>query len=209
MSELFQPFPKIPRLNRDCVITEKIDGTNASVVIRSKTDPGFDEEFGDALDAVATVGDALVWAGARNGYRQPGKGDNFGFAAWVLDNAEALVATLGPGRHFGEWWGPGIQRGYALDMKRFSLFHPRWRAVLDGRRKGALRVPEALDVVPVLFEGLFRTSIINAVLDDLRATGSKAAPGFKFPEGIVVFHTAASQYFKVTLEGDEKPKGQA
>ncbi len=29
--ETFVPFGKIPRLMRDCVITEKIDGTNASV----------------------------------------------------------------------------------------------------------------------------------------------------------------------------------
>jgi hypothetical protein len=29
----FQAFPKIPRLVRDCVITEKLDGTNASIII--------------------------------------------------------------------------------------------------------------------------------------------------------------------------------
>ena len=29
--EGFQPFSKIARLNRDCVITEKLDGTNAQV----------------------------------------------------------------------------------------------------------------------------------------------------------------------------------
>jgi hypothetical protein len=29
----FQPWPKIPRLHRSIVITEKIDGTNACVVI--------------------------------------------------------------------------------------------------------------------------------------------------------------------------------
>lgn len=29
----FQPFNKIPRLSRGCIITEKIDGTNASVII--------------------------------------------------------------------------------------------------------------------------------------------------------------------------------
>ncbi len=40
-------------------------------------------------------------------------------------------------------------------------------------------------------------------------TGSKAAPGFDNPEGVVVFHTANSSLFKVTLEGDEKPKGAA
>ena len=29
----FVEFRKIPRLNRDIIITEKIDGTNASIVI--------------------------------------------------------------------------------------------------------------------------------------------------------------------------------
>ena len=33
----FQPFPKIPRLSREIVITEKIDGTNAQILI---TDDG-------------------------------------------------------------------------------------------------------------------------------------------------------------------------
>ena len=29
----FQTFNKIPRLSRDCVITEKLDGTNAQILI--------------------------------------------------------------------------------------------------------------------------------------------------------------------------------
>lgn len=29
----FQPWPKIARLNREITITEKIDGTNAAVII--------------------------------------------------------------------------------------------------------------------------------------------------------------------------------
>lgn len=29
------------------------------------------------------------------------------------------------------------------------------------------------------------------------------------PEGIVIFHTAARQMFKVTIENDESPKGAA
>ena len=30
---IFEPFPKIARLSRPCVITEKIDGTNAQIYI--------------------------------------------------------------------------------------------------------------------------------------------------------------------------------
>ena len=29
----FREFPKIPRMFRECVITEKIDGTNAQVIV--------------------------------------------------------------------------------------------------------------------------------------------------------------------------------
>ena len=36
--------------------------------------------------------------------------------------------------------------------------------------------------------------------------GSSAAPGFKQPEGIIIYHTAGNLLFKVTLVGDEKPK---
>lgn len=43
-------------------------------------------------------------------------------------------------------------------------------------------------------------------LQNLRIAGSVAAPGFDRPEGIVVYHTAANQCFKVTLENDEMPK---
>jgi hypothetical protein len=41
----------------------------------------------------------------------------------------------------------------------------------------------------------------------LRLDGSYAAPGYMKPEGIVVYHTAAKQMFKVTIENDEQPKG--
>lgn len=34
----FKPFPKVPRFSRDIVITEKLDGTNASVTITESGD---------------------------------------------------------------------------------------------------------------------------------------------------------------------------
>jgi hypothetical protein len=42
----FQPFAKIARLSRECVITEKIDGTNAQVYI---------DESGEVLATGATT----------------------------------------------------------------------------------------------------------------------------------------------------------
>lgn len=173
----FEAFPKIPRLNRDCVITEKIDGTNAQIIITA---------------------DGQIAAGSRTRLITPGKQtDNHGFAGWVEANKEELL-KLGPGRHFGEWWGQGIQRNYGLTEKRFSLFHTH----------GIEGLPTCVSVVPTLYEGPFNSITISAVLDGLRTDGSKAAPGFMKPEGIVVFHTASRGLFKVTVEKDAEHKGK-
>jgi hypothetical protein len=173
---MFQAFPKIPRLNREVVVTEKIDGTNACVYIP-------DDESG-------------VYAQSRSRFIVPGD-DNYGFAAWVAEHS-AELAQLGPGHHFGEWWGRGINRGYGLTERRFSLFNVhRW---------GETR-PACCDVVPVLARGDLQSAVSLADLH-LRIKGSVAAPGYMNPEGYIVFHTAAQAMFKVTLVGDEKPKGK-
>lgn len=179
MSIEFQAWPKIARLNRDIVVTEKIDGTNAAVII-------------DDDGAIATQ--------SRKRLITPDD-DNFGFARWVAENAGALVDALGPGRHFGEWWGSGIQRGYGLAKgeKRFSLFN-------TARYGDAPLDVDGLRVVPVLYQGLYSQPEIEEALDRLNMLGSVAAPGFFDPEGIVVFHSAAQQMFKVTIKGDEAPK---
>lgn len=103
----FIEFPKIARLSRECVITEKLDGTNASITIT---------EGGQFL------------CGSRARWITPDE-DNYFFARWAHDNREELM-QLGVGSHFGEWWGEGIQRKYDLDEKRFSLFNvARWSEV--------------------------------------------------------------------------------
>lgn len=172
----FAPFPKIARLFRECVITEKIDGTNAQVVV---SDDG-----------------SSVRAGSRNRWITP-EADNMGFAKWVEANAEELK-QLGPGRHFGEWWGAGIQRKYGLKEKRFSLFNvAKW---------GESR-PACCHVVPVIAQGKFTTDLVETALKHLRIGGSVAAPGFMNPEGIVVFHTHGSHLYKVTLDNNDEHKG--
>ena len=106
---------------------------------------------------------------------------------------------LGEGRHYGEWWGKGVQRGYNLTEKRFSLYNiHRWANNPDR--------PECCHVVPGLYNGPFDTEVVNMTLDTLGDLGSQAAPGFKHPEGIVIFHTASRTLFKVTLEGDDYHK---
>lgn len=182
MSELlpFVAFPSIPRLNKaGCVVSEKIDGTNAQVFV---------------------MDDGTVLAGSRNRWITP-EADNFGFATWVKDH-EAELRELGPGQHFGEWWGAGIQRRYGLAEKRFSLFNTaRWADERSVR-------PVCCHVVPVLYAGPFDTARIEEAFTLLGALGSTAAPGFMDPEGIVVFHTASRTLFKRTFGGDGH-KGQA
>lgn len=191
----FKAFPKIPRLNRDMVVTEKIDGSNACVII--------EEEFFPATPHSNETVDYKVTAQSRNRIITPEK-DNFGFAKWVQENAETLVADLGPGYHYGEWWGSGIQRGYGLQKgeKRFSLFNTtRW--------EGSDFDTPGLDMVPVLYYGPFSTEAVVNAVENLREFGSVAAPYFPKPEGVIVFHTAANRMFKVTLEKDEQPKALA
>lgn len=195
-NEGFKSFGKIARLHRDIVITEKIDGTNAQIYIAPEQhDPDsrhvvkwYDE------DMQATM---VMYAGSRARWITPSN-DNFGFAAWVQQNAGELRG-LGEGRHFGEWWGAGIQRGYGQTGKHFSLFNTtRW---LDYR-------PECCDVVPILYQGEFTMDAVEETLSMLRFNGSMAARGYTKPEGIIVYHVAANTYFKCTLEGDDAPKSK-
>lgn len=175
----FVPFPKIPSYSRKAIVTEKIDGTNALVYV--------DE-------------DGTVLAGSRTRWITP-ESDNYGFATWVRTNEEEL-RKLGPGRHFGEWWGQGIQRRYGLDHKRFSLFNvARWS---DPEVR-----PACCGVVPLLWGGAFENLDTNLLMLWLQEAGSQAAPGFMKPEGIVVFHAASGQLFKRTFEHDEKGKEAA
>lgn len=126
--------------------------------------------------------------------------DNSGFYAWTQKNKEEIARLLGPGRHYGEWWGAGIQRRYTNEKQKFfSLFNvTQW----EGQP-----LPQDVRVVPVLYRGPFNTEEVNKALELLRTSGSVASPGCKTPEGIVVFHTAANVYFKQTLDKDELPKG--
>jgi len=205
MSE-FTGFPKIPRYSRECVITEKIDGTNASVYIEGGT-PVIDPKY-----VIWTNGIYRIAAGSRARWITP-EDDNFGFAAWVRDHAAGRdgLEELGPGHHFGEWWGSGIQRGYGLSEKRFSLFNvARWLDPHTTSVKNATEedfAPTCCHVVPVLGRGEFGAEwpVLDALLR-LRS-GSVAAPGFMDPEGVIIYHTAANQMFKKTL-GDDDGKGE-
>jgi hypothetical protein len=209
---LFGGFPKMARLSRECIITEKIDGTNASILIHPLKDSDPTPE-----KALSITSGFAILAGSRTRWITP-EDDNFGFAAWVRDHLDELL-TLGPGQHFGEWWGQGIQRKYGMTEKRFSLFNvSRW--CLHGETPGVIpshdpriiktqdTLPPCCHLVPLLGRGEFSTPLVEHALVRLRECGSFAAPGFMKPEGVVVFHVAGNVGFKKTLEGDEVPKGQ-
>lgn len=178
----FTGFPKIPRLSRPIVVTEKIDGTNGQIFIDENKN---------------------MFVGSRKRWISIGD-DNYGFAAWAEKNKEELIEILGPGRHFGEWWGNGINRGYGLPKgeKRFSLFNvSKWG---DGKPK-----PSCCYVVPVLgFCKTFDTDFINDILMSLEAYGSIASPGFMQPEGVIIYHTTGNLLFKKTILKDEHGKGE-
>ncbi len=200
----FIEFPKMARLSRECRITEKIDGTNAQVTIVH-----MDEKDAVSDKTVGIINGYMVYAGSRSRWITA-EDDNYGFAKWVVANLEELV-TLGPGSHFGEWWGSGIQRNYGLKEKRFSLFNTvRW-IVHESQRTDPkqLVVPDCCHIVPELYRGIFNTDTVENVVNELRRTGSRAAPGFLKPEGVVVYHVAAGVPFKKLLEKDELPKGLA
>lgn len=80
--------------------TEKIDGTNACIVIGEDGD-----YFCQSRSKIITP-----------------DSDNYGFAGWIKKN-ESEILKLGEGRWYGEWWGLGIQRGYDQSNKRLSLFY--------------------------------------------------------------------------------------
>lgn len=170
----FRAFPKLYRLTRQCLITEKLDGTNAQVYVS------------DDLETIK--------AGSRHRWITVGE-DNHGFAKWVDANKDEL-RKLGPGRHFGEWWGAGIQRTYGLKEKRFSLFNvARWK---DSR-------PDCCHVVPVLAEiDRLDWNSVNDTLQSLLKNGSVAAPGYNNPEGVVVYHTQSNHLFKMTNKDEHK-----
>jgi hypothetical protein len=176
MTITFEEFPKISRLSREVIVTEKIDGTNAQIIITE---------------------DGRIGAASRSRIITPDD-DNFGFAAWVEENRDELL-QLGHGRHFGEWYGQGIQRKYGLDEKRFALFNvSRW-----GQER-----PACCHVVPTLWQGNYDDMCLNVILHDLANKGSMAVPGFMKPEGVVIYHIASRTLFKKTIEKDQEYKGK-
>jgi hypothetical protein len=187
----FQKFPKIPRFFRDCIITEKIDGTNGQIVITE--------------DRKMFVGSRKRWLSLST--------DNYGFCEWATIHEEELKEGLGPGRHFGEWWGHKIQRGYGLAHRRWSLFNvQRWCKYREKPEKIQTGdptiekyqdvLPKCCDLVPILYRGPMETNLINSVKFTLEKNGSSAVPGYMNPEGVLICHVPSGHLYKSTFGKD-------
>lgn len=183
----FKPFGEIKHLTKiKMTITQKIHGTNAQIHISE---------------------DGEIRAGSRTRWIFPGD-DNYGFAAWVEANKEELIAKLGPGTHYGEWAGPGINSGEGLSERTLVLFnHGRY-----------VDLPAGVVTVPVLYEGPIDLNMVHIVMQGLLTNGSRLVPGFMRPEGVVVsvmgtrlkkvFDAEETQWKKVDKVKVERPPGE-
>ena len=208
----FPAFPKIARLSKPVVLTEKIDGTNGLIYITPATLGAPDGELVEL-----ETGWHVVAPGSRSRWITP-MNDNHGFARWVYDNAEELV-KLGPGHHYGEWWGSGIQRGYGLQKgeKRFSLFNVgRWRDYeitkgdpyeYDASKAQLIPNVPGLRTVPVVTwddNGTEVGVLHGEAKAALLSLGSMAArkEGLEFdrPEGLMIYWEASGVYMKAPFD---------
>jgi hypothetical protein len=188
----FAKFPKIERLEKlFTVVTQKLHGTNASVHITQEL---FSQKY-------------TVRAGSRERFITP-EDDNYGFARFVKEHEEEFIRCLGQGVHYGEWAGPGINSGEGLSEKTFFLFDAH-------RFPTNHELPPRCKFVPTLYAGPFCPESIELVKKDLRDNGSKVAPGFMRPEGVVIHLLNAGARFKVVFAPEEtqwtrpaKPKTQ-
>ena len=167
----FEPWPKIYRKGKGkFIVTEKLDGTNAHIVITDNNE---------------------IYAASRKRYITPDD-DNYGFAQWVEDNKDELL-KLGEGRHYGEWAGEGIQKNpHNITGKQFFLFNvTRW-----GDHNP--NTPDCCEVVPILMSGADMT-IIDDAMRLLLENGSMVGDVGE-PEGVVAYHTFTKRFIKATFK---------
>jgi hypothetical protein len=91
----FVEFKKIPRLSREAIVTEKLDGSNGQIFIYNSNEElffPFSDESGIPSKSfiqeflIAEKDGLLMFAGSRNIWLKIGKqSDNHGFASWVKE----------------------------------------------------------------------------------------------------------------------------
>jgi hypothetical protein len=171
----FKAFDKIQNIDKSMMtITQKLHGTNAQIYIYEEG------------------GELKLKPGSRTRWLTPDD-DNYGFARFVIDNKQAFIDTLGVGRHFGEWCGPGINSGEGLKEKTLVLFN--WRRWKD------IPLPPKVTTVPVLYTGSLSMEKVEEVFNRLKEQGSYFSPGFMRPEGIVI--DINGMFFKKVFDPEE------
>lgn len=197
--------PKMSRLDRGVIITEKIDGTNGGIFI--------DESDDGATHVTAASKNRWLYPASISGDKST---DNFGFAQWVADHEDDLIQLLGPGFHRGEWCGQGIGRNYSMKHRAFLLFNVDKHADVRGT---SFEDGTIISIVPVLYRGtlldMFDPECAygrayndwSDTIEDLRTDGSNLVCGWMTPEGVVVYHTASGQSFKYTFDKNDSHKG--
>lgn len=165
------------------IITEKIDGTNAHILI------GPDDTFKTF---------------SRTREITP-EDDNYGFAKWAYSRKETLIQVFSKEgeevRIYGEWYGPGIapKCAYNITEPRFALFS----APLD--RAGDFSILHRVDIVPTLYTGEYSKDIVDKVMQTLQEHGSYISKGFMRPEGIVIHFLEQDERYKRTFVQESKP----
>lgn len=195
----FKSFPDIKKLgSTEFSITQKIHGSNAQIMIYPvyKTIPNTE----DSVIVTDEVDHMELLVGSRTRWIAPGC-DNYGFATFVYAHKQEFIDKLGPGQHFGEWAGPGVNSGEGLKEKTLVLF--------DYWRYNPENLPPQTVLVPVLYKGKFDLGVIESVMAELKTNGSKLCPGFMRPEGIVA--QINGNRYKVVFDPEEtawtKPSG--
>lgn len=218
----FKSWGSTPRFHKGLHITEKINGTNAGVSVQGVSKDESPEFVKDGIVVAGVDCDWIVRAQSRKRIITPGD-DNFGFAAWVWDNAEGLANLLGFGYHYGEWYGEGIQKNpLAVQGRWWALFNTwHWGRKENLERLEAAGIP-GLTTVPVLHDeqthGPADYNTIPDALEYLAVFGSRAkgymtvpnAHKMDFhvegPEGIIVWQRETQQRYKILLREDDKHK---
>lgn len=170
----FEAWPKISRYTGlNVVISEKIDGTNACINIDQ------DGKMQNCQSRTRII---------------DRHNDNFGFANWAWDNQERIENLLGPGRHFGEWAGPGIQNNpLNLTERYFLLFNTyRWYYKLNLYEDHG-----NIKSVPLLYTGLFTEGIVEKTMRELKEAREASK---QKPEGIIIYWPGSRSYEKLTYE---------
>lgn len=182
----FKAWPKIGRVNKQLhvTITEKMDGTNACVIVQDGK---------------------VVGVQSRNRMIDR-HSDNAGFANWVYDNADEIASLLGEGYHYGEWIGPGIQKNpHKFARKFFMLFNPE-RYTTDTDESPWLSSSLPMGTVRVLYQGPYTPDTIEETMMKLK---SFAETHEYTPEGVIAYIHETRTMLKCTFENSEGKWKQA